>query len=47
MGSLETTTDRSERLLRLPLWVDLDPDEVLDAFEGAVQEVVAHASSPP
>src|SRR5262249_21673354 len=43
VGSLETTTNLSERLLRLPLWVGLNPDEVLDAFVAAVQEVVAPA----
>jgi dTDP-4-amino-4,6-dideoxygalactose transaminase len=43
VGSLERTSDLSERLLRLPLWVGVDPDEVLEAFEAAVQEVVVPA----
>jgi dTDP-4-amino-4,6-dideoxygalactose transaminase len=43
VGSLETTNDYSERLLRLPLWVGLDPDEVLEAFVAAVQEVIVPA----
>jgi dTDP-4-amino-4,6-dideoxygalactose transaminase len=43
VGQLETTTDLSERLLRLPLWVGLDPDEVLDAFVAAVDEIVVPA----
>jgi dTDP-4-amino-4,6-dideoxygalactose transaminase len=46
-GTLDVTTDVSERLLRLPLWVGLEPEieTVLAAFEGSLEQVVAPALS--
>ncbi len=44
-GPLDTTLDVSERLLRLPLWVGLEPevDAVLTAVERSVEQVVVPA----
>lgn len=44
-GSLETTTDVSARLLRLPLWVGLEPEveTVLSAVQSSIEQIAVQA----